>query len=204
MITQTKLLIEEQLNTSVAIKKMGQLYGSSKNLAIAEILDPDAPSVIVCPNSDSARSVLRDIRFFSDNKLDIELLTDLEMLPYDLNPPIRGLKASRSETFYKLACGQTRLLILNAQNLLWRIPEPSFFTGNAKELKTSDQIKIDDIQDIFSINGYERVNVVTFPGEYSIRGSIIDFYSTINRFAVRIDLMGDTIDSMRQFDTYRP
>ena len=200
MITQTKLLIEEQLNASVAIKKMGQLYGSSKNLAIAEILDPDAPSVIVCPNSDSARSVLRDIRFFSDNKLDIELLTDLEMLPYDLNPPIRGLKASRSETFYKLACGQTRLLILNAQNLLWRIPEPSFFTGNAKELKTSDQIQIDDIQDIFSINGYERVNVVTFPGEYSIRGSIIDFYSTINRFAVRIDLMGDTIDSMRQFD----
>ena len=151
MITQTKLLIEEQLNASVAIKKMGQLYGSSKNLAIAEILDPDAPSVIVCPNSDSSRSVLRDIRFFSDNKLDIELLTDLEMLPYDLNPPIRGLKASRAETFYKLACGQTRLLILNAQNLLWRIPEPSFFTGNAKELKTSYQIQIDDIQDIFSI-----------------------------------------------------
>ena len=71
------------------------------------------------------------------------------MLPYDLNPPIRSLKASRSETFYKLACGQTKLLILNAQNLLWRIPEPSFFTGNAKELKTSDQIQIDDIQDIF-------------------------------------------------------
>ena len=46
MITQTKLLIEEQLNASVEIKKMGQLYGSSKNLAIAEILDPDAPSVM--------------------------------------------------------------------------------------------------------------------------------------------------------------
>ena len=43
MITQTKLLIEEQLNASVAIKKMGQLYGSSKNLAIAEILDADVP-----------------------------------------------------------------------------------------------------------------------------------------------------------------
>ena len=200
MITQSKLLIEKQQNDSFSLMKMGQLYGSSKNLALAEMLNKDLLSVIVCPNSDSALSVFRDLSFFSNNEIDIEILTDLEMLPYDLNPPIKGLKASRSETFYKLANRDIKVLILNAQNLLWRIPEPSFFMENVKLFKKSDEINIDEIRDIFSINGFERVNVVNFPGEYSIRGSIIDFYSTINQFPVRLDLMGDTIDSMRQFD----
>ena len=66
------------------------------------MLNKDLLSVIVCPNSDSALSVFRDLRFFSNNEIDIEILTDLEMLPYDLNPPIKGLKASRSETFTSL------------------------------------------------------------------------------------------------------
>ena len=200
MITQSKLLTEKQQSDSFSLMKLGQLYGSSKNLALAEMLNKDLLSVIVCPNSDSALSVFRDLSFFSNNEIDIEILTDLEMLPYDLNPPIKGLKASRSETFYKLANRDIKVLILNAQNLLWRIPEPSFFTENVKLFKKSDEINIDEIRDIFSINGFERVNVVNFPGEYSIRGSIIDFYSTINQFPVRLDLMGDTIDSMRQFD----
>ena len=200
MITQTKLLIEKQQNAPFSLVKLGQLYGSSKNLAVAELLNKNLLSVIVCPNSDSALSVFKDLRFFSNNEIDIEILTDLEMLPYDLNPPIKGLKASRSEGFYKLANRDIRVLILNAQNLLWRIPEPSFYTDDVKLFKKSDEINIDEIRNIFSINGFERVNVVNFPGEYSIRGSIIDFYSAINRFPVRIDLMGDSIDSLRQFD----
>ena len=200
MITQTKLLIEKQQNNSFSIMKLGQLYGSSKNLAVAEMLNNDSLSVIVCPNSDSAMSVFKDLSFFSNNEIDIEILTDLEMLPYDLNPPIKGLKASRSETFFKLANKDIKVLIINAQNLLWRVPEPSFFTKDMKRFNQSDEINLDEVREIFSMNGFERVNVVNFPGEYSIRGSIIDFYSTINRFPVRMDLMGDTIDSMRQFD----
>jgi len=200
MIAQTKVLIEKQPDASISHQKLGQLYGSSKNLAIAEILDNDMPSVIVCPTSDSAHSVFRDILFFSKNKFRVELLPDLEMLPYDLNPPIKGLKALRSETFYKLATGDTEVLVLNAQNLLWRIPEPSFFINNAKHLRKSDEITIHEFQDIFSSSGFERTNVVSFPGEYSIRGSIIDFYSTINRLPVRLDLLDETIDSMRYFD----
>ena len=81
MITQTKLLIEKQQNNSFSIMKLGQLYGSSKNLAVAEMLNNDSLSVIVCPNSDSAMSVFRDLSFFSNNEIDIEILTDLEMLP---------------------------------------------------------------------------------------------------------------------------
>ncbi|HJL80779.1 MAG TPA: transcription-repair coupling factor [Gammaproteobacteria bacterium] len=200
MITQTKLLIGKQLDTSVSHVKLGQLYGSSKNLAIAEILNEDLLSVIVCPNSDSAHSVFMDLRFFSNNKIDIDILPDLEMLPYDINPPIKGLKAARSETFYKLASGEIKVLVLNAQNLLWRIPEPSFFSSNAKLLRKSDEVAIHQIQDIFSRSGFERTNVVSFPGEYSIRGSIIDFYSTINQSPVRLDLLDETIDSMRCFD----
>ena len=200
MITQNKVLIEKQPEASISHLKLGQLYGSSKNLAISEILDKDMFSVIVCPNSDSAQSVFRDIQFFSKNNVHVELLPDLEMLPYDLNPPIKGLKASRSETFYKLATGDIGVLVLNAQNLLWRIPEPSFFIDNAKCLKKSDVITIHEIQDIFSRSGFERKNVVSFPGEYSVRGSIIDFYSTINGLPVRLDLLDETIDSMRYFD----
>ena len=200
MITQNKVLIEKQPEASISHLKLGQLYGSSKNLAISEILDKDIFSVIVCPNSDSAQSVFRDIQFFSKNNVHVELLPDLEMLPYDLNPPIKGLKASRSETFYKLANGDIGVLVLNAQNLLWRIPEPSFFIDNAKCLKKSEVITIHEIQDIFSRSGFERKNVVSFPGEYSVRGSIIDFYSTINGLPVRLDLLDETIDSMRYFD----
>ena len=83
MITQTKLLIEKQQNAPLSLVKLGQLYGSSKNLAIAELLNKNLLSVIVCPNSDSALSVFKDLRFFSNNE--IVFYKNINDLSYKLN-----------------------------------------------------------------------------------------------------------------------
>ena len=200
MFRHNKLLTDKNDIGSNGHIVMGQLYGSSKNLAITELLDGNGLSIIICPNSDSVYSTFRDIHFFSNNKLNIDILPDLEMLPYDINPPAKAVKSLRSEIFYKIANNDLNILVLNAQNLLWKIPESSFFTSNSTDLEVNQKFSVRDLKDLFSNNGFERVNVVNYPGEYSIRGSVIDFFSTINKLPVRLDLFDDTIDSMRQFD----
>jgi transcription-repair coupling factor (superfamily II helicase) len=71
---------------------------------------------------------------------------------------------------------------------------------NTLELKKGNEISIDFINELLFEYKFERVDFVTQPGEFSIRGGIVDIFSFANDYPYRVELFGDEIDSIRTFD----
>ena len=128
-----------------------------------------------------------------------------DCLPYDRVSPhgeivsrrIAGL-ARLAETSANAETG--RLVLTTVNGILQRLPPVSFFTAAQLQLKPGQAISVAEIQSFLSSNGFRRADTVREPGEYAIRGGIIDVFPSAVGEPVRIDFFGDDIDSMRHFD----
>ena len=179
----------------------GQLYGSATSLAIAEnIENKTGPIIIITPDMDSAEKTCIEVNFFTDFNFSIALFPDLEILPYDVSPPSKQVIANRSEILFKMTNNEIDVLILNAANLLWKLPPKDFFTQQSFSLLKNQSFSMNRMKPRLKNNGYERASLVTQPGEFCVRGSLIDVFSPLYKNPIRVDFEDDKIDSIRFFD----
>ena len=93
----------------------------------------------------------------------------------------------------------TPLLLVPVKALLEKFPTQDFYQLNSIKIKIDDEIDTKEIAQKLINLGYKRVTMVSDIGEFSIRGDIIDIFS-LNKYAVRIELWGDTVTDIRYFD----
>ncbi len=93
------------------------------------------------------------------------------------------------------------IIITYPEALYEKVTDKENLKKNTLILKTGDQIQIDFIKDLLIEYGFERVDFVYEPGQFAIRGSIVDIFSYSNEFPYRIDFFDDDIESIRSFDT---
>ena len=92
-----------------------------------------------------------------------------------------------------------QLLIVPVKAMLEKFPSPDFYKSNCIDIKIDDEIDTSKIAQKLVDMGYKRVTMVSDIGEFSIRGDIIDVFSP-DKYAVRIELWGDTVTDIRYFD----
>ena len=162
---------------------------------------------------DSALHIARDelrltvlsetVAFFAP---DIEIITipAWDCLPYDRVSPNAEVMARRIDALTRLtappAQGQHRLVITTVSAVLQRVPKAETLRESGLEIalqKTLDRNKLDAF---LAANGYVRAEQVMEPGEYAVRGGLIDLFPPGLEEPVRIDLFGDDIESIRTFD----
>ncbi|MBI1198149.1 MAG: transcription-repair coupling factor [Phenylobacterium sp.] len=136
---------------------------------------------------------------------DIEVLSfpAWDCLPYDRVGPSSGVSAQRMATLSRLAeglDGRPRLLVTTAPALLQRVPPLSAVQGAGYSARVGNVVRIDDLERYFAVNGYQRASTVSEKGEFAIRGGVIDVFPPGADEPVRLDLFGDTLDSIRGFD----
>ena len=200
--SQISLINSQNWDTASDSIKFGQLYGSSIGLALAENrMQTEVSSLVICPNSEKAKIIADEISYFNQTDQVVEVFPDLEILPYDLSPPRRDIISKRSEILHKLIKKEVNLLVLNASSLLWKLPPRDFFDSLSQQIEVGQSLSINKIKEILKRSGFERVAVVHDPGQYTVRGSIIDLYSPSEIHPIRIDLDDDHIDSIRLFDS---
>ena len=200
--SQISLINSQNWDTASDSIKFGQLYGSSIGLALAENrMQTEVSSLVICPNSEKAKKIADEISYFNQTDQVIEVFPDLEILPYDLSPPRRDIISKRSEILHKLIKKEVNLLVLNASSLLWKLPPRDFFDSLSQQIEVGQSLSINKIKEILKRSGFERVAVVHDPGQYTVRGSIVDLYSPSEIHPIRIDLDDDHIDSIRLFDS---
>ena len=200
--SQYKLINSQNWDTKNNSIKFGQLYGSSIGLALAEDkMQTDVPSLVICPNSESAQVIAEEINYYNQTDQVVEVFPDLEILPYDLSSPRRNVISKRSEILHKLIKKEVNFLIVNASNLLWKLPPRDFFNSVSQQIEVGQSFSINEIKEILKRSGFDRVAVVHDPGQYAVRGSIVDLYSPSEIHPIRIDLGDDHIDSIRLFDS---
>ena len=181
---------------------IGQLYGSAMSLAIAEcLIESNNMKVVITPNIETSETLLNEIKFFNQTNQLVEVLPDLEILPYDISPPNIDTVSKQSDILYKLAHKKIDLLIVSATNLLWKLPPKEYIINSSFKLNTNQIFDIDTLRYKLRLGGYKRVSMVKNPGDFSIRGSLVDLYSPSLDDPLRVDFSDDIIDSLRIFDS---
>ncbi|MGC2412678.1 MAG: transcription-repair coupling factor [Stellaceae bacterium] len=126
-----------------------------------------------------------------------------DCLPYDRVSPNGEIISRRIDTLTRLAGGEEKrpLVVLTTINaLLQRVPPRRLFDGRLLTLGRGGHIPLDRLQSFFRNNGYFRTDTVREPGEFAVRGGIVDLYPAGAAQPIRLDFFGDTLESLRSFD----
>jgi transcription-repair coupling factor (superfamily II helicase) len=124
-----------------------------------------------------------------------------DSLPYDRVSPHAELVAERVATLTRLMepAERPRIVLTTVNALVQRVPESKVFANASLHLKRGGRIAPEKLAGFLESSGYGRVATVMEPGEYSVRGGIIDLYPAGEPEPVRLDLFGDEIEGLRRF-----
>ena len=107
----------------------------------------------------------------------------------------------RTEALTKLAAGGNKKIIITYPEALFeKVVLPKTLSGNIINVKINDTIELDSLMELFVMYGFERTDFVYEPGQFALRGGILDVYSFGNEKPYRIELFGNEVDSIRIFD----
>src|SRR5437763_1147257 len=178
-----------------------QLYGSAAALALAEATRADRRLYVVIADSvHELERLTAELRFFADGALPLLRLPDWEVLPYELFSPHPDTISERLKTLFELPQLNDGCLIVSADTLMQRLPPRSDVEGRAFELKKGQPLAIEPFRQRLAEAGYASVSQVVSPGEFAVRGSLLDVFPMGSATPLRIDLFDDEIEAIRRFD----
>ncbi|MBO7200520.1 MAG: transcription-repair coupling factor [Bacteroidales bacterium] len=107
----------------------------------------------------------------------------------------------RSEVVKRLGEGKHPIIITYPEALSEKVVSARTLKQNTISLKVGDELSVDFLMDVLMEYEFERVDFVVEPGQYAVRGGIVDVYSFANEHPFRIEFFGDNVESLRTFDT---
>jgi transcription-repair coupling factor (superfamily II helicase) len=155
-------------------------------------------AVITAEPADTQR-LEGEIPFFAP-ELRVAVFPDWETLPYDTFSPHQDLISERLATLWRIQQGEVDVVLMPASTALVRLAPPSFLAGYTFHFKQKTQLNEAALKAQLTLAGYQHVSQVVSPGEYAVRGGLIDLFPMGSLVPYRVDLFGDEVDSIRTFD----
>ncbi|MBM4116376.1 transcription-repair coupling factor [bacterium] len=180
------------------------LTGSSLPLLLARLereLPPDGrPWVILTAQSAEAEGIAEDLR--TCGAQGVAHLPELEVLPFDRHGADRNLVARRLEVLDALERSRVRFLCTSVGAWLTKVLPPALLAERRFTLQPGMEIDLETLAEQLAALGYRRVGLVSEPGDFAVRGGIVDLFapSPDSEEPVRLELAGDTLESLRGFD----
>ena len=156
-------------------------------------------TAIVTADAADARRMLAELPAF-DPALRVTLFPDWETLPYDGFSPHQDLISERLATLWAIRQRQADVVLLPATTALYRLAPPSFMAGYTFHFKQGQKLDEAALKSQLTLAGYQHVTQVASPGEYAVRGGLIDLFPMGSPQPFRVDLFDAEIDSSRAFD----
>jgi transcription-repair coupling factor (superfamily II helicase) len=182
---------------------VGPFSGSSDALALAQLARECAAAhrvlAVVSGDPLSAQRLAFEIPWFSPG-LKVALLPDWETLPYDHFSPHQDLVSERLATLYRVSRGECNVVVVAATTALYRLAPPSYLAAFTFFLTQGERLDVERLRTQLALAGYAHVTQVVAPGEFSVRGGLIDLFPMGSTLPYRIDLFGDDIESIKTFD----
>nr|WP_090185365.1 MULTISPECIES: transcription-repair coupling factor [unclassified Duganella] len=180
------------------------LHGSADAYALAQIAlelkSRGQMLAVVVANASDAQRLLDEIPWFGGAQLRCHLLPDWETLPYDAFSPHQDLVSERLATLHEISSGQCDVMLVPATTALVRMAPPSFLAAYTFFFEQNQSLDEARLKSQLTLAGYTHVTQVMSPGEYSVRGGLIDLFPMGSALPYRLDLFGDTIETIRTFD----
>ncbi|MGX7108795.1 transcription-repair coupling factor [Facklamia miroungae] len=176
------------------------LDGSGKAIYIAKLYQK-APSqmLIIESNPNHLMQMLEDLSSLLPN-VAIYSFPAEESLALEYSTASLEGRAQRVECLQALLSKEPAIILTNVAGIRKRLSPINDWLANQLELAIGDEIERDVLENVLFELGYQRVSMVMAPGEYSVRGSIIDFYPLNYPSPIRLDFFDVELDSIRYFD----
>lgn len=155
--------------------------------------------VVLCEDPRDAQRLTDEIRLFEPG-LRVRQFPDWETLPYDGFSPHQDLVSERLHTLHALMRREVDILTVPVTTALYRLPPAAFLAAYTFSFRQGDKLNEQALRDQLTLANYEHVTQVTAPGEFCIRGSLIDLFPMGSALPYRLDLFDDEIESIRSFD----
>ncbi|WP_298233460.1 transcription-repair coupling factor [uncultured Azohydromonas sp.] len=154
--------------------------------------------IVTADPADAPR--LADELVFFEPGLRVAVFPDWETLPYDSFSPHQDLISERLATLWRILQKDVDVVLLPATTALARLAPPSFLAAYTFHFKQKQKLDEASLKAQLTLAGYQHVSQVVSPGEYAVRGGLIDLFPMGSAVPYRVDLFGDEVDSIRTFD----
>jgi transcription-repair coupling factor (superfamily II helicase) len=193
------------LNEGRRVLTVSGVTGGAKALTVAKaILAENRSTVVITPSNAEAQSLSQELQFYIDllspTPLDIIHLPSLEVDPYRGLSPHPEISAARAKALWQLLQDGPRILVASVRAASARLHSPERFLNYCLMLKQDEELSPDMIREHLFESGYIEDDPVTDPGEFSLRGGILDVFPPHMEKPVRLEFFGDRIESIRVFD----
>ncbi len=169
---------------------------------LAQARAEHAGSLLHVCRDDARMSRLAEALAFFAPQAEVLQFPAWDCLPYDRVGPNPEIAARRIDTLTRLLApaAKPRIVLTTVNALVQRVPAPEVFRDALLTITKGARLALERIVAFLEANGYSRANTVIEPGEYAVRGGLIDLFPPGREEPVRIDLFGDEVEEIRSFD----
>jgi transcription-repair coupling factor (superfamily II helicase) len=181
--------------------RWGQLYGSAISLWLAEAARKSSgPLLVIAHDARQASRTEDELRFYCEPGTPIETFAGWETLPYDLFSPHPDIVSQRLRLLSTLPRLSKGIVIVDLETVLQRLPPQAYIDAHAFDLRAGETFDVAAFRERLTGAGYISSSQVMVPGEFAVRGSIVDLYPMGSDSPYRLDLFDDEVESIRVFD----
>ncbi len=177
--------------------------GSADALFIAKLVQREKGLgkrvAIITADAFDAHRLCDELSFFEPSARCV-IFPDWETLPYDTFSPHQDLISERLSTLWRISQGDADVVLMPATTALYKLAPPSFLAAYTFEFKVKQKLDESRLKAQLTLAGYSHVSQVVSPGEYTVRGGLIDIFPMGSLVPFRVDLFDEEIDSIRTFD----
>ena len=194
-----------ELSANAGLASITGLHDVAKALVAAYFTHAlRRPAFFVTDSNRRAEALAETLRFFAaifpGASGNVATLPSFDRLPWESQSPHADILERRATTLFRLADGQISLVIAPVAAALWRYQDPAAYLYLTRTLAKDTEIGHEELITHLGSVGYTRTEMVELPGQFAVRGGIIDVFSPEAPRPVRIELLGDTVESVREFD----
>lgn len=187
------------------VQRVAGCTAAARPLVAAVLAAPaDRPGLVVLPDNHQAEQFTREMAWylgrFAPGARPPVFFPALETDPYRGLSPHPAILEQRCLVLWRILEEGARLAVTSAAALMEKIPAPEAFINRLLEFRVSREMPLTDVRHRLDRLGYKLEDPVTEPGEFAIRGGVLDVYTPQLPYPLRVEFFGDYVDSLRLFD----
>jgi transcription-repair coupling factor (superfamily II helicase) len=165
----------------------------------------DRPLIVVVNDNRAVEDFVPVLRGFCDltaacDPEDVVSLPARDVLPFQNLSPHPELQEERATALWKIATGKASIVVSPVAATAIRLRSGEYYSELARAVRRGESIDVENLLGHLNTVGYTAADVVEMPGQYALRGGILDVYSPEAERPVRVEFFGDEVDSIRRFD----
>ena len=203
MTVETLFKIDKEIETLLAGGPcMLRMYDTSfRSVVLYDYLKrSERPMLIITPSGEDTERFSEELAWLSNGQIRPRTFPSWSIIPYNGIFPVIDIQADRITAISEHLYDRTHdVIIASAKAIVPLLPAPSLLEFLKLDIGDGDKLDIADLSGKLVRLGYTRQNIATSIGEFSIRGGIIDVFPPNREYPVRIEMLSDTVESIRYY-----